>query len=222
MKTVLIMSIGLLPILACAPTVAPEAAAPDIGAPPSDLGLQGLRERSADYAAIFAQAQRAGLVSGAVRGAVLGALVEGETGLIIGAVFGAALGSTLGGVAAERLVAEHQEFLTRQEIIANILAAAQAATVRSREDAMIVRQAVAAEGAGPQPVPDWDLRVADLHYRDVLEWAVGRNAAAGWETNEGGNGPVTRVWTDPLPTAEVERVAPNEDAVTCHWSFIQL
>ena len=59
---------------------------------------------------------------------------------------------------------------------------------------------------------DWDLRVADLHYRDVLEWAVGRNAAAGWETNEGGNGPITRVWTDPLPTAEVERVAPNEDA----------
>jgi hypothetical protein len=59
---------------------------------------------------------------------------------------------------------------------------------------------------------DWDLRVADLHYRDVLEWAVGRNAAAGWETNEDGNGPVTRVWTDPLPTAEVERVAPNEDA----------
>ena len=59
---------------------------------------------------------------------------------------------------------------------------------------------------------DWDPRIADLHYRDVFEWAVGRNAAAGWETNEDGNGPVTRVWTDPLPTAEVERVAPNEDA----------
>lgn len=59
---------------------------------------------------------------------------------------------------------------------------------------------------------DWDLRIADLHYRDVFEWAVGRNAAAGWETHEDANGPVTRVWTDPLPTAEVERVAPNEDA----------
>lgn len=67
---------------------------------------------------------------------------------------------------------------------------------------------------------DWDLRIADLHYRDVLEWAVGRNAAAGWETNEDGNGPVTRVWTDPLPTAEVERVAPNEDAeLKSHVTF---
>jgi hypothetical protein len=30
---------------------------------------------------------------------------------------------------------------------------------------------------------DWDLRIADLHYRDVLEWAVGRNAAAGWDAS---------------------------------------
>jgi hypothetical protein len=59
---------------------------------------------------------------------------------------------------------------------------------------------------------DWDLRVADLHYRDVREWAVGRNAAAGWDASEDGAGTVRRVWTDPLPTAEVERVAPNEDA----------
>jgi hypothetical protein len=58
---------------------------------------------------------------------------------------------------------------------------------------------------------DWDLRIADLHYRDVLEWAVGRNAAAGWDASEDRAGTVTRVWTDPLPTAEVERVAPNED-----------
>ena len=28
---------------------------------------------------------------------------------------------------------------------------------------------------------DWDLRIADLHYRDMREWAVGRNAAAGWD-----------------------------------------
>src|SRR5208337_3169122 len=59
---------------------------------------------------------------------------------------------------------------------------------------------------------DWDLRIADLHYRDVLEWAVGRNAAAGWDASEVSAGTVRRVWTDPLPTAEVERVAPNEDA----------
>lgn len=60
--------------------------------------------------------------------------------------------------------------------------------------------------------PDWDLRIADLHYRDVREWAVGRNAAAGWDTAEDCAGIVRRVWTDPLPTGEVERVAPNEDA----------
>jgi hypothetical protein len=59
---------------------------------------------------------------------------------------------------------------------------------------------------------DLDLRVADLHYRDVCEWAVGRNAAAGWDAAEEHTGAVRRVWTDPLPTAEVERVAPNEDA----------
>lgn len=59
---------------------------------------------------------------------------------------------------------------------------------------------------------DWDLRIADLHYRDMREWAVGRNAAAGWDTSEHSANGVTRVWTDPLPSAEVERVAPNEDA----------
>ena len=59
---------------------------------------------------------------------------------------------------------------------------------------------------------DWDLRVADLHYRDLSEWAVGRNAAAGWEVTGEVGQPVKRVWTDPLPSAEVERVAPNEDA----------
>lgn len=58
---------------------------------------------------------------------------------------------------------------------------------------------------------DLDLRVADLHYRDVCEWAVGRNAAAGWDAQEDRDRHVTRVWTDPLPLSEVERVAPNED-----------
>jgi hypothetical protein len=58
---------------------------------------------------------------------------------------------------------------------------------------------------------DFDLRVADLHYRDVCEWAVGRNAAASWDAGEDQARRVTRVWTDPLPLAEVERVAPNED-----------
>jgi hypothetical protein len=59
--------------------------------------------------------------------------------------------------------------------------------------------------------PDFDRRVADLHYRDVCDYAVGRNAAGVWEASVARRDPVTRVWTDPLPTAEVERVAPNED-----------
>jgi hypothetical protein len=59
---------------------------------------------------------------------------------------------------------------------------------------------------------EWDLRIADLHYRDLREWAVGRNAAAAWDAPADLAGAVTRVWTDPLPCAEVERVAPNEDA----------
>jgi hypothetical protein len=58
---------------------------------------------------------------------------------------------------------------------------------------------------------DLDQRVADLHYRDVCDWAVGRNAAAAWDAEEERRGCVTCVWTDPLPLAEVERVAPNED-----------
>jgi hypothetical protein len=65
---------------------------------------------------------------------------------------------------------------------------------------------------------DGDHRVADLHYRDVEEYAVGRNSAAGWPPAR--DSKVTRVWTDPLPSAEVERVAPNEDPVlTSHVEF---
>ncbi|HLK81638.1 MAG TPA: DISARM system helicase DrmA [Xanthobacteraceae bacterium] len=59
---------------------------------------------------------------------------------------------------------------------------------------------------------DFDLRVADLHYRDVCEYAVGRNSAAAWDPVEEKARHVTRVWTETLPRAEVERVAPNEDA----------
>src|SRR5262249_2053448 len=36
-------------------------------------------------------------------------------------------------------------------------------------------------------------------------------AAAGWDAGEERAAHVTRAWTDPLPLAEVERVAPNED-----------
>jgi hypothetical protein len=55
------------------------------------------------------------------------------------------------------------------------------------------------------------LRLADLHYRDVCEYAVGRNSAAAWSAEEEAAEHVTRVWTEPLPQAEVERVAPNEE-----------
>ncbi len=56
---------------------------------------------------------------------------------------------------------------------------------------------------------DADLRIADLHYRDDAEYAVGRNTSGAWEAPDAG-GCVRRAWTDPLPVAEVERVAPNE------------
>jgi hypothetical protein len=57
---------------------------------------------------------------------------------------------------------------------------------------------------------DEDQRIADLHYRDEVEYAVGRNISGGWEVPDEAR-VVRRAWTDPLPMAEVERVAPNED-----------
>jgi len=60
---------------------------------------------------------------------------------------------------------------------------------------------------------EFDLRLGDLHYRDVSEYAVGRNTSGGWDEAHDEFGrplPVTRVWTDFLPMEEVERVAFNE------------
>ena len=56
---------------------------------------------------------------------------------------------------------------------------------------------------------DDDRRIADLQFRDVSEYAVGRNTSAGWAPPDE-DGRVHIVWTDHLPTAEVERVEPNE------------
>jgi hypothetical protein len=56
---------------------------------------------------------------------------------------------------------------------------------------------------------DEDRRVADLHYADAHEFGVGRNTSAEWQTVEGR---CTRVATCPLPTSEVERVAPKADS----------
>ncbi len=53
---------------------------------------------------------------------------------------------------------------------------------------------------------DFDLRLGDLHYRDVCEYAVGRNTSGGWEEKDG---KVTCVWSDPLPAEDVEKVVPN-------------
>lgn len=65
---------------------------------------------------------------------------------------------------------------------------------------------------------DEDLRLGDLHYRDVAEYAVGRNASAGWGPPDA-EGRVCCVHTDFLPLAEVERVAPNEDMEGVEFSM---
>ncbi len=54
-----------------------------------------------------------------------------------------------------------------------------------------------------------DEAIADLHYRDVCEFAVGVNTSADWKADP--DGVVREAATDCLPTAEVERVEPNED-----------
>jgi hypothetical protein len=56
---------------------------------------------------------------------------------------------------------------------------------------------------------DQDRRLADLHYGDIAEYAVGRNVAGAWRADD--DGVVRRVWTDPLPVAAVERVAANDE-----------
>jgi hypothetical protein len=55
---------------------------------------------------------------------------------------------------------------------------------------------------------DADAATADLHYRDVAEYAIGCNASAGWTKDE--DAEVRAAFTDFLPSAEVERVEPNE------------
>ncbi len=64
---------------------------------------------------------------------------------------------------------------------------------------------------------DIDRRAADLHYRDLAEFAVGRSSSANWTHD--GDGVVRRTWTDPLPSEEVERVAPNEAIGGVTWDM---
>jgi hypothetical protein len=53
---------------------------------------------------------------------------------------------------------------------------------------------------------DWDDRVADLHYCDVTELAVGHNVSADWQHIDGGCREIVTAWT---PVAAVPRVIPN-------------
>jgi hypothetical protein len=66
---------------------------------------------------------------------------------------------------------------------------------------------------------DPDQRLADLHYHDVAEYAVGRGTSAGWEHEAD---KVRAVWTDPLPQGVVERVAPNQDIAGVVWEMERL
>ena len=98
--------------------------------------------RGDEYAEVFEQARAQGFFAGALRGLLLGALVDGERGALIGAALGAALGGAYSETAATQLLREREEFLNRQQIIQNILAASQGATRRSTDDARIVSRAV--------------------------------------------------------------------------------
>lgn len=55
---------------------------------------------------------------------------------------------------------------------------------------------------------DWDERLADLHYCDVADYAVGHNMAAEW-TEEGGN--CRRIMSACMPLTPVARVVSNPD-----------
>lgn len=111
-----------------------------------------LVERGDEYAAVFEQAQAQGFIAGALRGLVLGALVDGERGAVVGAALGAALGGAFAETAATQLLREREEFLNRQQIIENILAASQGATRRSADDARIVSRAVTHFTSAAEPV----------------------------------------------------------------------
>lgn len=54
---------------------------------------------------------------------------------------------------------------------------------------------------------DLDERMGDLHYRDCYEYAAGHGCAADWDTAEGH---CSRVWTQWIPAATVERVNASE------------
>jgi len=68
-------------------------------------------------------------------------------------------------------------------------------------------------GFVPRPDPrgmlaeDWDEQVADLHYADAPEFAVGHGVSAEWELAEGFCQVVRTAW---IPSAEVEKTTPED------------
>lgn len=58
---------------------------------------------------------------------------------------------------------------------------------------------------------DFDLRLHDLHYSDILRFVGGRNIGTGHDLVEGAR--AGRVWSDPLPTVHVEKVDQNNDLI---------
>jgi len=64
---------------------------------------------------------------------------------------------------------------------------------------------------------DWDERVADLHYADRPEYAVGHGVSAEWETDDDACRLLRTCW---LPSAEVERTEPQQVPGVCAlWSM---
>ena len=57
----------------------------------------------------------------------------------------------------------------------------------------------------------FDERLADLHYRDVVSYAVGHNTSGDWSALDA-QGRVTRVFTNPVPCQEVEKLGADIDA----------
>ena len=64
---------------------------------------------------------------------------------------------------------------------------------------------------------DPDAALADLHYAGVSEYAIGCNASAGWTADL--DGVVRAAFTDFLPSAEVERVEPNEGITSVEFEM---
>ncbi|WP_419694403.1 DISARM system helicase DrmA [Mesorhizobium muleiense] len=57
---------------------------------------------------------------------------------------------------------------------------------------------------------EFDERLSDLHYGDVASYATGHNSSGDWDAT-GGDGPVTAVFTTPIPCQGVEKLGADID-----------